>query len=219
MGLFNFAKALEQGLYDVMMWIFFYPYTLLRMLIFPSSTMRYVREESSRDPNVAFASAMQPAIFMFISIAIGAMVAPLNAGQLAQIEQSEMGQIVAGSWFALLLWRMVTFSFFALVGAALADLLTPGRITRETMRGPFHQQCYICSPLALIASPSLVEMASGIGSMTLVPFAAIAIWFVVCQFLFFRQFAGKPILTAAGLAIAVPIIGTVGIVASDLLLL
>ena len=210
MGFFNFAKAIEQSLYDVMMWVFFYPYTLFRMILFPSSTMGFVREETDRDPNSAFSSAMQPAIFLFISIAIGAIMAPLTSSELTVVEGSDVGRLVAGSWFALLLYRTVIFAFFALVGAALSDMLTPGRLSRETMRAPFHQQCYICAPFALIVSPTMVDFASGIDAAGMIPLAAVTLWFILCQYLFFRRFAGQSIVLSALLAPAVLIIGAIG---------
>lgn len=78
MDFFNFAKAVEQGIYDVMMWILFYPLTLLRMIVRPASTLQYVYAESRGDPDVAFSEAMRPALMIFISITIGTLLTPFT---------------------------------------------------------------------------------------------------------------------------------------------
>lgn len=181
--------------------------------------MRLVQEETAKNPDTAFASAMRPAIFMFISIAIGTIIAPLSVGQIKELMASQAGVFIAQSWFALLFFRIVSFSLFALAGAALADALTPGAMTRDSMRSPFYQQCYICSPLALIASPTLVDLGPGISPVVLTAFAAILVWFLACQYLFFRRFVGLGIVASVLLAPAVFMIGAAGLVVLSLSLL
>ena len=198
MDIFNFAKAVEQGIYDVMLWVFFYPYTLVRMILRPAQMLAYVRAESSKNPETAFGSAMRPALFLFISILIGALLQPLNVGEIKTLETSRIGALIAQSFFALLLFRMVSFSVFPLIGAVLYDWLTPGQISRDTMRTPFHQQCYICAPFALIESPALSSFSQTVEPWVL-GFALLAVlWFLVCQVIFFRQiFSGRPLVALA----------------------
>ncbi len=218
MDFFNFAKAVEQGIYDVMMWIFFYPYTLVRMLLFPSTTLRYVWAEAQKDNEDAFLDAMRPALMLFISIVLGTVLAPLSDAQRAILQENHFGQLVASSWFFLVFFRMVIFAIFPLTGAVLLDLLTPGRISRTTLRTPFYLQCYACAPLALVASPALVNLQSD----SLLVFALVAaaiIWFVGVQFVFFRDYARQDRLRSAFLAPGVLVIGTIGALAIEMILI
>lgn len=210
MDIFNFARAVEQGIYDVMLWIFFFPYTLVRMVIQPAAMLRHVAEETSKDPAIAFESAMRPALFLFIAIAFGTLIAPLNVGQVKVLQQSQIGQLVASSWFALMLVRMIVFCMFPLIGAVIFDLLTPGRITRTSLRAPFYQQCYISAPFALVISPTLVNLGRDSAAVLALAVATTA-WFLAVQVIFFRRFAGKSWLQAMLLAPAVLFLGWLGI--------
>ena len=211
MDIFNFAKAVEQGIYDVMMWIFFYPYTLIRTLLFPAAMLAYVSDETSRDPDDAFAAAMRPAILMFISIAIGTFVAPFSVGQIHALQTTHIGRVLVDSWFALVLYRIVVFSLFPLAGAVLFDLLTPGRLSRISMRRPFYMQCYICAPFALIASPLMVNFSHD-STYAYIAFVLVTIWFLAVQFVFFRTHAGQRWYWAALLSPAVLVLGLVGLI-------
>ena len=209
MDFFNFAKAVEQGVYDVMMWIFFYPYTLLRTLLFPGPMLQYVYVEARKEPDIAFADAMRPALLIFISIIIGTLVAPLTELQKDVLRATHFGRLVVDSWFLLVLYRMVAFSFFPLAGALLLDLLTPGAVSRLTLRSPFYQQCYVCAPFALIASPMLVNIQHD-SWVVFAAFAAVSLWFLVAQFIFFRTYARKSIPRALVLSPLVLVLGTAG---------
>jgi hypothetical protein len=206
---FNFAKAVEQGVYDVMMWIFFYPYTLLRTLLFPGPMLQYVYVEARKEPDIAFADAMRPALLIFISIIIGTLVAPLTELQKDVLRATHFGRLVVDSWFLLVLYRMVAFSFFPLAGALLLDLLTPGAVSRLTLRSPFYQQCYVCAPFALIASPMLVNIQHD-SWIVFVAFAAVSAWFLVAQFIFFRTYARQSVPRALVLSPLVLVLGTAG---------
>ncbi|MEO3387103.1 hypothetical protein [Mesorhizobium sp. CAU 1741] len=209
MDLFNFAKAVEQGIYDVMMWIFFYPYTLIRTVIFPAATLQYVYAESRKPNDVAFSEAMRPALLIFISIVIGTLLTPFSDDQTALLRATRFGRLLADSWFALIFYRMVAFSLFPLAGALLLDVLTPGAISRETLRTPFYLQCYICAPFALIASPTLVNLQHDT-RWVYMAFVAVACWFLVVQFLFFRSYARQSVMRSLLLAPAVLLLGAFG---------
>lgn len=209
MDFFNFAKAVEQGIYDVMMWILFYPLTLLRMLVSPASTLQYVYAEARGNPDVAFSEAMRPALMIFISIAIGTFLTPFTDEQRALLQGTPIGSLVTSSWFFLIFYRMVVFSFFPLCGALLLDMLTPGPISRETLRTPFYLQCYICAPFALVASPTLVNIQHD-SLPVYAAFAAVTFWFLAVQYIFFRTYARQTVLRSLLLAPAVLLLGIIG---------
>lgn len=215
MDFFNFAKAVEQGIYDVMMWIFFYPYTLVRMILFPASTLNYVWAESQKDNDDAFLDAMRPALMLFISIVLGTLIAPFTDAQREILQENHLGRLLISSWFLLVFYRMVLFAIFPLTGAVLLDLLTPGHISRITLRTPFYLQCYICAPLALVVSPALVNIHSG-SWMVSIGVAAVTTWFLVVQFIYFRTFARQGMIRSTLLAPAVLVIGIVGMLVIEI---
>lgn len=207
MDVFNVPRTVEQGIYDVMMWVFFYPYTLLRMVLRPAKMLAYVEEQSKAEEERAFASAMRPALLLFLSIAIGSLLAPLPAEAIAYVKQFTLGKVIGDTWFGLLIWRMMVYSFFALVGALLFDLLTPGEITRDTLRLPFNQQCYICAPFSLLMVPLLVNDFFKPHPIYNWLFTAGVAWFLLAQFLFYRRFLAARITLCMVLAATVFLVG------------
>ena len=92
MDLYNLPKLIEQGVYDVMMWILFFPMTLLRMVAAPRRTLAYVRGQSGLPDDEAFSDAMRPAIFLVIAIIIGAWLDPSDAAERAAMMTRPNGQ-------------------------------------------------------------------------------------------------------------------------------
>lgn len=203
MDFFNFTKAIEQGVYDVMMWILFYPYTLVRVILRPVRMMRFVLTETNADPETAFGSAMRPALFLLISLILGSMLVPLSDSALAIMRQTELGVALADSWLRLMVFRMVSFSFFPLAGAVIFEQFRVGRMTRDSLRVPFYQQCYICAPFALVLSPFMAHLDRGEDAPVIVLALVTTAWFAVAQYLFFRRFLGFRPRNCIALTIAV----------------
>ncbi|MBX3570674.1 MAG: hypothetical protein KF914_21630 [Rhizobiaceae bacterium] len=206
----DLVNSLEHGVYDVMSWVLFFPYTLVRTLIWPVRMMRLVLTEANADPQTAFGSAMRPALLLLIAMALGSAFVPLDQDAVAALRQSAPGSILAGSWLGLVLLRMVGFCVLPLAGAVLLDIFRPGRMTRDSLRVPFYQQCYICAPLALVATPLMAPFdpvaRPAAGAVTM----AVLIWFLVAEFLFFRRFLGARPRNAAALTLGVVACGFAG---------
>ena len=209
----NIVKQVEQFIYELLMWVIFYPYTLVRVIFRPTPMMTYVRGEVDADPDRAFASAIRPPVFLFLSIAIGSMVAPIGIEQAQTLAQTELGTWLTASWVNLLVFRTLGYSVFALTGALLYDWLTPGTITRDTLRSPFYQQCYICGPFALAYSPTLVRLASAAEVLIFVAIA-LQLWLLFAQTLFFRRLVGTGRFKSFLLALVVLIVGNATLVAA-----
>lgn len=203
MDIFNFSKTVEQGIYDVMLWVFFFPYTLARIVLLPGRMLLHVEQQFLLEADAAFASSMRPALLLFLSIALGSLLAPLPAGFVEYLRQFHLAAKVMETWLGLLAWRMMVYSFFAIVGALLFDLLTPGPVTRDSLRLPFNQQCYLCAPFALAIVPLLVIDAFSPSLWVDWAVGLVATWFVGAQYLFFRQFTEAGPLRCLGLAASV----------------
>lgn len=135
---------------------FVYPLTILRVLIRPMQMTDYVLIESGKDEKEAFSTAMRPTLFLLLSLAIGAVLVPFTPEEAAALSQSRIGKAITESIVALIFMHMAVFTFFPIAGALIFDIFTPGEPSRNTLRLPFAQQCYILAPFALIVSPCLV---------------------------------------------------------------
>lgn len=176
-------KTIEQFVYELMSWVLFYPLTMLRVLIRPMQMTDYVLIESGKDEKEAFSTAMRPTLFLLLSLAIGAVLVPFTPEEAAALSHSRIGKAVTESIVALIFMRMVVFTFFPIAGALIFDIFTPGEPSRETLRLPFAQQCYILAPFALIVSPCLVLMGRG-NEWAAVFFLIALAWLAVAQFAF-----------------------------------
>lgn len=211
-------KAIEQFAYELMSWILFYPLTIVRVLLSPVRMTDYVVAETAKDEKEAFSTAMRPTLFLVLSLSIGAVLVPFTPDEVAMLSQSRVGKAVTESWVALIFFRMVVFTFFPIAGALIYDAFTPGEVSRETLRLPFAQQCYILAPFALVVSPCLVLMGRGSDWAAIAFFVALA-WLIVAQFVFFHRQAKFGRLASAGAASGVILIGFLATVLSALLIL
>lgn len=186
MDFLNATRAIEQFAYELMLWVLFYPLTIIKVVINPGRMMDYVAIESGKDEKDAFANAMRPALFLLVSLAIGALLVPFTPQEAAAISSSRMGKAITDSLMALLLFRMVIFTFFPITGAIIYDLFTPGSINRDTLRLPFAQQCYITAPYALVTSPCLVLASRG-DVWAVVALGVAILWLIFAEVIFFRR--------------------------------
>jgi hypothetical protein len=128
MDVFNIAKSIEKFIFELLMWLIFYPYTLFRVIFQPNSMMEYARHETARDEAVSFESGMKPAIFLFLSIVIAAYIAPVHKEELAAMNSTQAGQYISASWVNLLFFRMLIYSIFPIVAALIYDPLQPAML-------------------------------------------------------------------------------------------
>lgn len=188
MDIFNLPKLIEQGVYDVMMWIMFFPATVIRMVFRPRKTLAYVREQALEDPNTAFADAMRPALFLAIAIIIGGFFAPDDIEALQKAAPNAFGKLIYGSWTTAAAFSVIASCMIPLVGALMVDLLTPGKVTRTSMRIPFDQQCYVGAPSTLLFAFLVGAGETTIGmTATLVIAALLAIWLIAVEYIYFRD--------------------------------
>ena len=201
MDIFNVAKAIEKLIFEFVMWLIFYPYTLFRVIFQPGYMIAYAARETERNEDVSFDSGMKPAIFLFLSIVLAAVLAPVQQSELAELGDTQAGQYVIQSWFNLLFFRMVIYSIFPIVFALVFDLLRPGGVTRNSLRLPFNQQCYICAPFALVTSSSIILYGRTDNPVFLVALIAAQLWLLGANVFFYKTQLQKSALAAFGLAL------------------
>lgn len=203
MDVFNIAKSIEKLIFEFLMWLIFYPYTLFRVIFQPGYMIDYAREETAKSEDVSFDSGMKPAIFLFVSIVLAAYIAPVQQAELTPAGeiQTQTGQYIVQSWLNLVMFRMVIYSIFPITFALIYDIITPGPVTRRTLLVPFNQQCYICAPFALVTSLSMIFLGRGENVGFLMALLAAQLWLIGSNYFFFRGQVGKSRLASAGLSV------------------
>jgi hypothetical protein len=192
MDLTELSKSLEELIYDVMIWIIFFPYTLFLVLVRPGKMIAYVSAEMRKptDAETRFDRGLSPPLFLFLAIIVGWIVAPRIPKALMAEPQSAIAAAMAESDWNILLVRMLLYCAFPLAGALIYEWRTPGGIGRESFRQPFYQQAYLCAPLALVISTGFVSLSVGTDEMTagLIALAMLAIlgWYLAAQIIFYR---------------------------------
>jgi UDP-N-acetylmuramyl pentapeptide phosphotransferase/UDP-N-acetylglucosamine-1-phosphate transferase len=193
MDLTELSKSLEELIYDVMIWIIFFPYTLFLVLFRPGKMIAYVGAEMRKDGDneTRFDRGLNPPLFLFLAIIAGWIMSPRVPDSIKQEPQSAVAAAIAESDWNLLLFRMLLFCAFPLAGALIYEWRTPGGIGRESFRQPFYQQAYLCAPVALIISTGFVkltvgmdELAAGILALVML---GILIWYFGAQIIFYRR--------------------------------
>ncbi|WP_455272492.1 hypothetical protein [Rhizobium herbae] len=217
MDVFNIAKSIEKFIFELLMWLIFYPYTLFRVIFQPNSMMEYARHETARDEAVSFESGMKPAIFLFLSIVIAAYIAPVHKEELAAMNSTQAGQYISASWVNLLFFRMLIYSIFPIVAALIYDLATPGQVTRKSLQIPFNQQCYICAPFTLATSSTFVLFQHTENPVYFGIFILAQLWLLGSNFFFFRRQLGRSMVTSAAISLAVFVIAWAGFLSVTLL--
>lgn len=203
MDAFKIAKGIDELIYDIMIWIIFFPYTLGRILHRPLRMMHYVSSQLERPEDERFANSISPALFLFLAILLGWALAPIDPNDLTALgEQAHSDtallRLAKESATNLIIFRLGAYCSFPLIGALIYEWRTPGGINRESFQLPVFQQCYITGPMALAFSVASTQAAfaehspadtNALAGWMLLAIAGVA-WGAYAQFRFFRSIAG-----------------------------
>lgn len=191
MDIFKLSKSLDELIFDILMWVIFYPYTLVRVLIWPGYMIGYAAEELRKDTEKSdlFDRGLSPPVFLFLSIVIAWMIAP--DAPVSTQSQSAIAGIINGSVMSLLTYRLALYCVFPFAGALIFEWRTPGPISHHSFRLPFYQQAYLCAPLAIVFSITTVVATrirdTDVLAFTALALIAIVVWYYWSQVVFFRR--------------------------------
>ena len=185
-------KSLELLLYELMVWLVFYPLTLARSIIHPLKLMVYSDTEVEQAEEDRYSDTLSPPIFLAITL-----------GLIHLVELTEGWNIQSEGFLAddknLIAYRLVAFSLFPLM-LSLRLLRSKGiALDRKTLREPFYAQCFIAAPFALgfnagvLAIPATRTFTLGLSIML-----ATVIWYLAVQTAWFREERGSSRLRAFG---------------------
>jgi hypothetical protein len=147
------SRSAGEVLYEMTLWLLFYPRTLWRVLLRPAE-VGVPGEGAGAGEGEPGAERVSPPLFLMISILVA------HALDLAM--RAEMGARDNGLDISLLAFRVVVFSLFPLV-MAVGALKREGPVDRQTLRGPFYLQCFYAAPFAISVSVAVVLARSPAG--------------------------------------------------------
>ncbi len=192
MDFMKLLKSLEEALYEVMVWLVFYPLTFWKVITRPSAMMAYADDELDDAEDDRYSDKLSPPIFLAITLALSHLV-ELGTG----INEDQKGLLAEDE--NLLAWRLFIFSVYPLVLSV--RLLRKRRVAldRKTLRLPFYAQCYVAAPWALVVglAPQIAFSVQGrTAEAFLTALGAITIaglWYLTLQTRWFARQLGTGI--------------------------
>ncbi|ANU08529.1 hypothetical protein [Paraurantiacibacter namhicola] len=181
MDFMKIIKSLEQLLYELMVWLVFYPLTMARAIFHPLRLMDYADDELDDEDEDRYSDTLSPPIFLAITLAL-----------IHVVEVAEGWNLTTEGLLAddrnLIAFRLVAFSLFPLM-LSLRMLRAKGvALDRKTLRMPFYGQCFIAGPFALGIDSATLTIAGGLhlGIAWLIVIAVTA-WYLAVQTLWLRS--------------------------------
>ena len=175
-------KSLEQLLYELMVWVVFYPRTMVLAVLHPMKLMEYATQELDDEDSERYSDTLSPPIFLAISLA------------LVHFVELAGGLGIAEGTFAddrnLLAFRLVVFSLFPLMLAIRALRAQGLALDRNLLQAPFYAQCFVAAPFAFGIDEAIVLGLTGHVGWSLVVLAVTLVWYTAVQTLWFRRELG-----------------------------
>ena len=173
-------KSLELLLYELMVWLVFYPLTLARSVIHPLRLMEYSDEEIDDAEEDRYSDTLSPPILLALTLGL------IHLVELTEGWNLETEGLLADDT-NLIAFRLVAFSLFPLM-LSLRMLRSRGiALDRKTLREPFYAQCFIAAPFALGTNGGILTIAAtkslAIGLSILL---GTTLWYLVVQSMWFR---------------------------------
>ena len=174
-------KSLEALLYELMVWLVFYPLTLFRALVHPLKLMDYADDELDDADEDRYSDALSPPIFLAISL-----------GLVHLVELAGIWNIVTEGLLAddtnLIAFRVVAFSLYPLMLSLRLLRARKVQLDRKTLRLPFYAQCFVAAPFALAMDAATLFLAADLGwQVGFGTMLAGILWYLAVQTIWFRR--------------------------------
>ena len=150
MTFLHILKSLDELLYEVALWLLFYPRTLWRSFRHPLRTMRYALDELEKDGGEQFLETLRPPIFLLLTVIIAHVAELAMVGDSTVIASRAGAANLIDDDRGLVILRIVAFALFPVVMAAVEAMVARQTINRDTLRAPFNAQCFLAAPFVLV---------------------------------------------------------------------
>lgn len=195
MDFMKLLKSFEELVFEALTWLILLPRTLMRIVLHPLCMTHYAAAEIARDDEARFDDALSPPLLLILCVLIAHLIdlalpaQPIDgAGSLASV--------ILASEQTLLLYRSIAFGVWSLAGAMYFLVRSRQPVSRERLRAPLYEQCYLVAPFALVVSASMSLLQRGATEAQLAAAAAISLaamaWFWSAQVIWIRERTGLP---------------------------
>jgi len=159
MDFMGLLRSVEDILFEIVSWLYFYPRTFLLSLFRPTKMMAYADDELDDRPQARYESTINPPVFLMITIALASTVSDAIIGPEAVKEAMRTSPEFLKDWKNDLMFTAFIFSVYPLVLAM--DLLRHRKIAidRVSLRPPFYSQCFVAAPFGLANYVALAFMS------------------------------------------------------------
>ncbi|NYF22726.1 hypothetical protein HDC36_004203 [Xanthomonas sp. JAI131] len=189
MDFLKILKSFEDFVYEALTWLILLPQTLLRIMFSPRRMATYAeRELASADDEQRFGDSISPPLLLILCILIAHLV-DLEIRAQTPTDSGSLADALLASEQNLLLYRTIAFGVWSLAGAACYLVGERIPINRQTLRGPFYEQCYLVAPFALVVSigGSLLLIGTDAELPGACMILAAVLWFWCVQIVWFRH--------------------------------
>lgn len=152
MHLFQLLKSLDELLYEIMSWLVFYPSTLWRTVRHPMRMMAYAETQLSDDLAKPYSDTVSPPIFLLLTVFLAHGIELAAVGESRIVEDTRGLTRLVSDDTSLIVMRLVAFAVFPVIMAASFLRRARRPLSRDTLAGPFHAQCYATAAFALVFS-------------------------------------------------------------------
>lgn len=186
MDFLKILRSLDELLYEVITWLFFYPRTLWRVLVYPLKMTEYTTQELNKTDG-QFKDTISPPLFLILTLIIlygFALVSHDQAFLSNNTQEGDIGHVIFGSIQNTLLFRSLNYSVWSLI-FSLGLLNMQGiSIDRDTLRAPFFTQCFLIAPYALGITLGFICTASDVLALQILGLVLLLVsltWYIVIQ--------------------------------------
>lgn len=208
MDFLKILKSFEEFVYEALSWFVLLPKTLMRILWRPTRMFDYAAAEMGKEEKVRYNDAISPPLLLILCVLIAHFFDLAMRAQTPDPATTLAATLLASEQ-NLLLYRTLAFGLWALAGAVYLLLRTGRVLTRDSLRVPFYQQCYLVAPFALTVS--IATSCSSAGGIAEIVGACLVIvsvlWFWFAQSRWMQQTSKLPLWRSVIAAIFILLIG------------
>jgi hypothetical protein len=212
MDFMGLLRSVEDILFEIVSWLYFYPRTFLLSLFRPQRMMAYADDELDDRPQARYESTINPPVFLMITIAMASSVSDFILGPEAVAQALKDSPEFLRDWKNDLMFTAFIFSIYPLLLSI--DLLRHRKIAidRASLRPPFYSQCFIAAPFGLANYVALAFMSDDTYEYEILGafydgvyigfpiFLLTLAWYTVQQARWFRRELGTPLLKSCWIA-------------------
>lgn len=152
MDFYKLIKSLDELVFEILSWLYFYPRTLIRTLLRPFGLMLDTEKRMDEDPDPAWGDRIGPPLFLALTLAvIHGVEIGIGIDTTADYKNDAIKELMSDDT-NLLAVRIVLFGVLPLLAAARELKVRGMRMTKSALQAPFYAQCYPAAGYAVLVN-------------------------------------------------------------------